>query len=177
MGASKYNLNKSNRILVMGCSGGGKSTIARVLAKRLNLPLIHLDIHFWKPHWIETSKEEWRKKVAELVKGEKWIMDGTFSESFDLRFPVADRIIIVDRSRLLCLWRAITRVIKHNRKKLRPDIPEGCTEEFNLEFYKYIWDFKNKVTPLIEDAIKKYDCESKVIWVKSQKDIEDLLLI
>ena len=38
-----------HRVLVDGLMGSGKSTFARALAARTGLPLIHLDVHYWKP--------------------------------------------------------------------------------------------------------------------------------
>ncbi|MDP2124712.1 MAG: topology modulation protein, partial [Parvibaculum sp.] len=46
------------RILVIGCSGGGKSTLARALGEKLALPVVHLDVLFWKPGWVESSYDE-----------------------------------------------------------------------------------------------------------------------
>jgi adenylate kinase family enzyme len=48
------------RIAILGCSGAGKSTLARILGHRFGLPVIHLDQHYWRPGWVEPSKEEWR---------------------------------------------------------------------------------------------------------------------
>jgi len=47
------------RILVIGCGGAGKSTLAREIASRTGLPLIHLDELHWKPGWVGTPKDEW----------------------------------------------------------------------------------------------------------------------
>ncbi|MFI6132271.1 hypothetical protein [Micromonospora sp. NPDC051141] len=43
------------RILVVGSSGAGKSTVAGELARRLDLPLIHLDRHYWRPGWVAST--------------------------------------------------------------------------------------------------------------------------
>ena len=78
------------KISVIGCGGAGKSSLARRLSEDLNLPLIHLDTYFWNPGWIETPESLWREKVEDLVAEPKWIMDGNFSGTFDLRFPASD---------------------------------------------------------------------------------------
>ena len=46
------------RILVIGCPGAGKSTLSRQLGEKLGLPVIHLDRLFWKPGWVESTREE-----------------------------------------------------------------------------------------------------------------------
>src|SRR5689334_13741303 len=45
------------RVLVDGMMGSGKSTFARALAARTGLPLIHLDLHYWKPGWVRPSDD------------------------------------------------------------------------------------------------------------------------
>ena len=42
---------------------------------------------------METSAEEWRKKIIDLVEQDEWIMDGNYASTFDLRLPKADTII------------------------------------------------------------------------------------
>ena len=46
------------RIVIIGCGGAGKSTLARQLGKKLNIPVVHLDKLWWKPGWVESSREE-----------------------------------------------------------------------------------------------------------------------
>lgn len=45
------------RILVVGCCGAGKTTLSRELGEILRIPVYHLDRYFWKPGWVEDSKE------------------------------------------------------------------------------------------------------------------------
>lgn len=67
------------RVLVIGCGGAGKSTLARQLGEATGLPVIHLDAHYWRPGWVETPKETWRAAVDELIAADAWIMDGNYS--------------------------------------------------------------------------------------------------
>ena len=46
------------RILIIGNAGAGKSTFARLLAKKLQLPLVHLDKLYWQGTWEHLSREE-----------------------------------------------------------------------------------------------------------------------
>jgi adenylate kinase family enzyme len=54
------------RVAVVGSSGAGKSTFARDLGARTGLPVVHLDRPFWRPGWVETPREEWRRVRAFL---------------------------------------------------------------------------------------------------------------
>lgn len=78
------------RVLVVGCSGAGKSTVAKQLAEITGLPLIHLDRHYWLPGWEEPSRDAWRVIVESLSAQPEWIMDGTYSGTLQQRLARAD---------------------------------------------------------------------------------------
>lgn len=54
------------RIAIMGCLGSGKSTLARKLGAALDLPVVHMDQHYFSPGWVEPNHDDWRAKVAGL---------------------------------------------------------------------------------------------------------------
>src|SRR5207249_2305827 len=72
-----------NRVLVIGTGGTGKTTLARRLAERTGLPLIHLDLLYWRPGWQPTPNDEWRQTVERLITAEKWIIDGNYGGTLD----------------------------------------------------------------------------------------------
>ena len=126
--------------MVIGSPGSGKSTFSRQLAEITGIPLIHLDKEFWKSGWIETSREEWIVKQESLILGDKWIIDGNYGGTMEIRIEKADTIICFKLSRVLCILSYFKRVL-NNINKIRPDMPEGCPEKFDFEFMKYIWNF------------------------------------
>jgi len=147
------------RILILGCCGAGKSTLARSLEKELDLPIIHLDQHYWQPNWQEPSKAAWTTKVEELIKLDKWIMDGNYGGTLDLRIKRADTIVYLDASTIKCLYRVIKRIIKY-RGKVRPDMPQGCPERFDLDFLHYV---------LVFNLIRKKSILKKIMAVANEK--------
>lgn len=162
------------RILILGCSGAGKSTLARTLHKEFNLPIIHLDQHYWEPNWVETPKEKWTNKVEELIKDEEWIMDGNYGSTLDMRMKRADAIIFLDTSTITCLYRVIRRIFKY-RGKVRPDMTEGCIERFDLEFFHYVLVYNLVNRKKIIKKIKSVEREKKVIISNRPKEVSDLL--
>jgi adenylate kinase family enzyme len=73
------------RVMIIGCCGAGKSTLARKLADRTQLPLIHPDGEYWKPGWTSPDANEWVSKVSALVSQPAWIMDGNYGGTLPLR--------------------------------------------------------------------------------------------
>jgi len=160
---SKKNTNKLNRVLVLGCCGSGKSTFSKRLAQLTSLPIIHLDQHYWKANWVESTPEEWEPAVKELANGPSWIMDGNYASSLDVRLEKADTVIYLDQSTLKCLWRITRRILKY-RGQTRPDMPEGCYERFDLEFYHYVAVFNLVRRKKVLDKINKFK-EHKLVQV------------
>ena len=132
------------RIIIIGCGGAGKSTLARTLGEMLDLPVVHLDKLFWKPGWVETEKDAFDALLRRELEKEKWIMDGNFNRTMPERIKRCDTIIYLDFSRFACLMGVLKRVIT-TYGKVRPDMGEGCPERIDLEFLKWVWNFnKNK---------------------------------
>ncbi|CCM75581.1 hypothetical protein BN77_2737 [Rhizobium mesoamericanum STM3625] len=105
-------LRQLDRIMVIGCSGGGKSTLSQKLSSRLDLPYFSMDKEFfWLPGWVKRSKDEERRLITEVVAGKRWLMDGTGPSTFDLRVPRAQLVVWVRMPRLICLWGICKRVI------------------------------------------------------------------
>ena len=132
------------RIIIIGCGGAGKSTLARKLGEVLDLPVVHLDKLFWKPGWVETSREEFDELLAQELAKDRWIMDGNFNRTIPERMKRCDTIIYLDFTRVVCLLGVLKRVIT-TYGKVRPDMGEGCPERIDLKFLKWVWNFnKNK---------------------------------
>ena len=132
------------RILIIGCGGAGKSTLARQLGEKLNLPVVHLDKLFWKPGWVESVPEEIDAKIFAEMGKPRWIMDGNFNRTMPERVKRCDTIIYLDFSRVTCLMGVLKRVIT-TYGTVRPDMGEGCPERFDLEFLQWVWNYnKNK---------------------------------
>lgn len=104
------------------------------------MPLIHLDALYWRPGWDPTPADEWRIKVQALMRGARWIMDGNYGGTLDMRFEACDTVVFLDLSRWLCLWRVVKRQLRH-RGGVRAEMAPGCPERMTWEFIQWIWTY------------------------------------
>ena len=117
-------LTIGSRVLVTGLAGSGKSTFSRALSAKTGLPVIHLDVHYWKPGWAKPSDDEWRAEQRILLEPDTWIVDGNYHETLALRLERADTVVYLDTPWPVCVGRALMRGL---RKRIG-EMPEGCSE-------------------------------------------------
>lgn len=162
------------RILILGPSGSGKSTVGKRIGRVLGIPAVHLDMHYWKPNWVETPKDEWPDKVKELIASETWVMDGNYTSTLKMRAEVADTIIFLDMTRRSSYFRVVARYLR-NRGKTRPDVTEGCPEKIDMDFIRWIWDYPNTRKPAILRFLEKLRASKNVYILHDQGEIEEFL--
>ncbi|KAA1036899.1 DNA topology modulation protein [Macrococcus equipercicus] len=159
------------RIMIIGPGGAGKSTLARTLGHKLHMPVIHLDAHMWKPNWQLTTRAEQRDIQEVLLDRERWIIDGNYSSTIDVRINKADTIIFLDINRRITIYQAIKRYLTH-RNQVRPDMAEGCVEKIDLEFLSWIWNFPRDKRPGIMKMLLSVEPYKNVIILKTPQQIE-----
>ena len=163
------------RVLVIGSSGAGKSTFARHLGEATGLPVIHLDSVYWKAGWVESDKEEWRDKVAEIVTGDRWVIDGNYSGTLEMRLAACDTVIFLDLSRFVCMWRIFKRGLTY-RGRTRPDMAAGCDEKMpDLEFIKWTWQYPTRSRPKVLRRLAKVEERVWVVRITSQNQAQAFL--
>lgn len=96
------------RVVVVGVTSSGKSTLAEQLARRFGLSFIELDALNWEPNWQAAPLEIFRTRVEQATRGEKWIVAGNYHVVRDLVWPKAEAVIWLDYP-LLTVLRQLTR--------------------------------------------------------------------
>ena len=150
------------RILIIGCSGAGKSTLARQLGEKTGLPVIHLDALFWKPGWVESSREEFDARLLAELEKPAWILDGNYARTLPVRLEKCDTVIYLDFSRLACIWGVLKRVIT-TYGTVRPDMAEGCPERFDWEFLKWVWNFQARNREKMQAQLRQVPPENLIV--------------
>ena len=166
------------KIMVVGVSAGvGKSTFAANLGEILDLPVHHLDSYHWKPGWQEAEKEEFESVQYNIVKRDRWIIEGNYSSTFDIRTAQADTFIYLELPLRVCLYRVLKRWLS-NIGKTRPDMGEGCPEKMEWEFLKFIVTTyaarKVKMRSRMRSFLEARD-GNKVILLSGKKEIAGFL--
>ncbi len=152
------------RIVILGCAGSGKTTLARELGERTGAPVIYLD-NIWQPDWGEKDVPAFRILLRKAHASEEWISDGNFAvASFDIRLPRATLVVWLERSKLYCAWRAITRVFEprqaHQIGKLK-------------EVLAFIWRFDRVNRPRIEALRVSHGPDVPVCRLRGDRDVAD----
>jgi hypothetical protein len=120
-----------DRVIVGGISGAGKTTLARLLSQRLDLPYVDFDALFHGPGW--TERPTFPDDVEEFVAGERWITDSDgYSVVRDLVWDRADTLVWLDYSRSRVMTRVTRRTVA--RIVLRRRLFNGNRERFMAPF-------------------------------------------
>ena len=102
------------RIVVVGVTSSGKSTLAEKLANILDLDFVELDALYWQPNWVGTPDDEFLEKVSDATSGEKWVVAGTYSRTIPTTWKRAGVIIWLDYSLPLIFWQLTKRTFRRN---------------------------------------------------------------
>ena len=155
-----------SRIVVLGCAGSGKTAFARELGRRTGAPVICLD-DIWQPGWGNDDVPTFRALIKDAHAGDAWISDGNFAlATFDIRLPRANLAVWLERPRLLCALRSITRVLEKDTKHRICNL---------TEVLRFIWNFDRINRPLIEESRIAYGPDVPVRQLTNDREIADFL--
>jgi adenylate kinase family enzyme len=126
-------MHPPQRILVVGTSGSGKTTTARRISQRLDLPHVELDAIHWQPDWRELALAEFRSRVSEAVAKDAWVVDGNYSKVRDLVLARAEAIVYLDLPLWLCVARLLGRSVR--RALTREPLWAGNRESLFTTFF------------------------------------------
>jgi len=152
-----------SKIYIIGNITSRKTTFARRLSKKMNIPFYEMDsiIHD-DVNKIKRNLDEQKQIINEINKDNDWIIEGMGRDVGQVVFSLADKIIFLDTPIYICKYRILSRFIKQKLKI------EKCnyTPDFRMLklMYKWMNNFKNNRNKL-EDSLKPY--KEKIKFVKN----------
>lgn len=100
-------MSQPRRVSVVGVSGAGKTHLSRRLAGVLGVPWVELDAIHHQPDWTPLERGEFRRRVAESVRADGWVIDGNYSMIRDIVWGAADTVVWLDYPR----WRVMISLV------------------------------------------------------------------
>jgi adenylate kinase family enzyme len=136
--------NRANRIVVLGTTGSGKTTVAKEIARILGVTHVEFDAYRHGPNWTETPDDIFREQLREALQGDTWVADGNYSVTRDVVWPRATTVIWLDYPLRIVMWRLFWRIMR--RGILRQELWNGNKENIWGHFFTreslFLWVLK-----------------------------------
>lgn len=168
------------RIVILGTTGSGKTTLSRLLAAMLDVPTIELDAIRHGPNWAETPDDVFRQRVSASLSSESWVVDGNYSLARDIIWPRATTLVWLDYSFPLVFWRLFWRTM--TRGVLRKELWNGNREDLWRHFLTkdslFLWAFRThwKRRKSLASVLASPDyCHIKLLRFKSARETREWL--
>ena len=146
------------KVIVIGCPGSGKSTFAKKLHIKTNIPLFHLDMMYWKEDKTVVEKFVFLDKLFTVLQQDEWIIDGNYASSMELRIDKCDTIFFLDYPLDVCLSG-----INERKGKVRSDMP-WVEKEDDAEFIEFVKNYNLQNRPLVMKLLDKYSYKNIIIF-------------
>lgn len=158
------------KVHIIGSVGSGKTTLARTLSFKWDIPFHELDNVVWKRFKsgdIRRSSDERDAYLSTIIDSDSWIIEGVHHEWVSESLRNADIIIFLDTSYSKRSYRIIKRFIlqKFGLQKAH------YKPTFKLFRSMFRWNayFENESKPEIVNMLSKYD--DKLIVLKDSVEI------
>ena len=172
------------RIVVVGSSGSGKTTVARALAESLDAPHLELDAVFHGRGWAEVAHEEFLPTLDEFTSSERWIVDGNYTSqgTMELLWPRADTFVWLDLPRRTAMGRVVRRTLRRvmTRESLWGSVREPFSNLYSLDPHRNIivwtWTRHGRVREKYETAMTEGNWGHAAVYrLRSQREVDDFL--
>lgn len=160
------------KIVILGSSGTGKTTLGRLLGEKLNIKTLHLDSVYWKKDWDNINKEEFDVYMRKfLFENKSWVIDGNYSNNkhFKYRLDAADLILFLDFGVQESL-KGIHKRANQYKHMVRPDMAEGCVEGIDQVFLQYVAFYEPRARKL-KAIIDRYKKKKEVKIFKNREEL------
>jgi len=167
------------KMVVIGTTSSGKSTLAEQLADKLGLNFIELDALNWGPNWTAAGDETLRSRADEATRAPGWVVAGNYRITRPITWSRAEAIIWLDYSLWVIFWRLFRRTWKRiafkeelwngNREHLLTQLKLWSDESLFHWLFKTYWRRKREYPQLF--AQPEYS-HLKIIHFKTPHETE-----
>lgn len=148
------------RVIVIGCPGGGKSVFSRALHRVTGLPLCPLDRLRWNADRTFVPREVLLERLYPILASERWIIDGNYGSTMELRMQACDTVIFLDYPAEVCVEGYLSR-----RGTMRPDMPwVEAPDEVDEEFLGFIRNYNRDNRPKVLALMEKYSDKRQIVF-------------
>ena len=121
-----------DKIVVIGSSGTGKTTLTNRLAEKFNARAIDLDDLYWRPGWQPAPVDEFRDAVRRAIDAPRWVAAGNYTAIRDITWNQADTLVWLDYS----LTRTFNQLAQRSLRRIWDKAPicNGNTETLAKAF-------------------------------------------
>lgn len=162
------------KIHIIGCSGSGKTYLAKALSDKFNIPHFDLDDIQWdntaQEYGVKNPAPKRNELLQEILAKDQWIVEGVYHKWVGQSFEKADKIYVLDMPKYLYKSRIIVRFLK---RKLGFEKGKKETLKSVCNLIKWTDTFQEKNMPEIRQMLERH--QHKVVWISSKKDIEKLI--
>lgn len=162
------------KIHIIGCSGSGKTYLAKALSEEYNIPHFDLDDIQWDNnadgYGVKMPIEKRTELLNNILENDSWIIEGVYYAWVGDCFRYADKIYVLDMPRRIYTYRIIKRTIKR-KLGLEKGKKETLKSVYNL--LKWTDTFQNKSMPEIRKILSAYP--EKTVWVRNRKEVQRII--
>ncbi len=159
------------KVIIIGCPGSGKSTFGRKLKCITDLPLYHLDMMFWNEDRTTVTKEVFIERLQEVMSNPKWIIDGNYGGTMEMRIKECDTVFFLDYPTNICI-----EGIELRKGQPRSDMPWVENDNTDEEFVDFINKYNLESRPKVINLLEKYSAKNIIIF-KTRTEAEEYLLL
>jgi adenylate kinase family enzyme len=160
-----------DRIVIIGCGGSGKTVVARRLAKLLDAPLTHLDAVYYDADWQPKPQDEFATIQHDLVRPDRWIIEGNYAGTMPIRLARADTVMFLDIPARTCLLGIAQRRWRYRGGQHG----DGVYDRITWNFIRYILRYRRDMRPRVTAHLAEHGRHVRFVCLSSRRKVNRFL--
>lgn len=161
-------VRRVRKVVVLGCGGSGKSSVARALGHLLDASVTHLDSVFYDEDWNELPLPAFEARQRTLVAEPRWVIEGNYHSTQAVRLHACDTVVFLDLATATCLWGVLWRQLRNGAGQ------NPATGEYNrihLGVIRYIRTYRRTMRPKVLGDIQRHARHATVVTLTSRRQV------